>query len=464
MYECCLHTLRILLIRLGFVSAEADDTLGFSPIEGQVSQLKCRGQVLPTTQKVQYRVEIEQLGYGPEPFVIARASMYADGKHIVQMEGMSLRIQGLSQEGLARLWASASPLFDTARIVEFCEGAPSKCFGPIYAAFDGSERRLARLPRDPFRFIDRVIAADVRPFVLEPGGWITCEYDVPRDAWYFAATEQPTIPFSVLLEIALQPCGFLAAYAGSALTTDSTLAFRNLDGHATLHEEVFRDVGTLTTRTRLTKVSRAGEMLLEEFDFEVWARGTRIYSGHTGFGFFLEAALAQQVGIRGASAWASSGSPVALRPAMDGWRFPGARYAMLDSVERCDPDGVSTGQKTVDPSEWFFQAHFFQDPVMPGSLGLEALLQLMHVVARERFPKYIATHRSQSTAVGRAHRWQYRGQVVPSNQKVEVQARVKHVEEGDRPLLVTDGQLLCDGKVIYAMQDFALRLVPRENE
>jgi 3-hydroxymyristoyl/3-hydroxydecanoyl-(acyl carrier protein) dehydratase len=31
----------------------------------------------------------------------------------------------------------------------------------------------------------------------------------------------------------------------------------------------------------------------------------------------------------------------------------------------------------VDPAEWFFKAHFFQDPVQPGSLGIEALIQLL---------------------------------------------------------------------------------------
>ena len=39
--------------------------------------------------------------------------------------------------------------------------------------------------------------------------------------------------------------------------------------------------------------------------------------------------------------------------------------------------GVVRGEKDVDVSEWFFKAHFFQDPVQPGSLGIEALLQLL---------------------------------------------------------------------------------------
>ena len=64
---------------------------------------------------------------------------------------------------------------------------------------------------------------------------------------------------------------------------------------------------------------------------------------------------------------------------------------MIDRVEAFVPDGGPNGlgflqgAKTVDPSEWFFKAHFYQDPVIPGSLGLESLLQLLKVAAVERW-------------------------------------------------------------------------------
>ena len=78
--------------------------------------------------------------------------------------------------------------------------------------------------------------------------------------------------------------------------------------------------------------------------------------------------------------------------------------------------------------------------------------------ARERFATSISSHRAQSQAVGQSHVWQYRGQVIPTNALVQVQAVVKSVVEGEEPSIVADGQLVCDGKVIYAMKDFSLRL------
>ncbi len=481
MYECCLHTLRVLLLRQGWVDDASDVDLHYAPIEGVASQLKCRGQVLPSTKKVQYRVEIDEIGYDPEPFVVATASMYADGKHVVQMEGMSVRIRGLTKERLDRLFSARpavpSVRFTREQILEYCEGAPSKCFGDRYTMFD-AERKLARLPRPPYLFMDRVLHCEPKPFELKAGGWITCEYDVPPDAWYFAANRQRTMPFAVLLEAALQPCGFLAAYAGSALESSDDLKFRNLDGTATIHREVHPDIGTLTLKSRMTKVSKAGGMILESFDFEVLAEGEPIYTGSTGFGFFPKAALEQQVGIRGAAAFTPPNArafalpldapftPDEVTPFLSrGLMAPAKAFAMVDHVESLSMDGGSqglgfvSGSKQVDTKEWFFQAHFFQDPVMPGSLGLEAMVQLLGVWARERFPALQHTHRFQSLAVGAPHTWQYRGQVIPTNATVLVQANITRVVDGPEPLIVAEGQLLVDGKIIYAMKDFPLRLV-----
>jgi hypothetical protein len=65
-------------------------------------------------------------------------------------------------------------------------------------------------------------------------------------------------------------------------------------------------------------------------------------------------------------------------------------------------------------------------------------------------------------ALGRKHTWQYRGQVIPTNTQVRVQAVITKVEDGPTPVITADGQLAVDGRVIYAMKDFALRLVPEE--
>ena len=42
---------------------------------------------------------------------------------------------------------------------------------------------------------------------------------------------------------------------------------------------------------------------------------------------------------------------------------------------------------TVDPTSWFFKAHFHEDPVVPGSLGLESFWQLVKVYAAQADPR-----------------------------------------------------------------------------
>jgi 3-hydroxymyristoyl/3-hydroxydecanoyl-(acyl carrier protein) dehydratase len=144
---------------------------------------------------------------------------------------------------------------------------------------------------------------------------------------------------------------------------------------------------------------------------------------------------------------------------------PVGAFVMVDRVDALTLDGGAhglgfvSGSKRVDPAEWFFRAHFYQDPVMPGSLGLEALVQLLGAWARERFPSLRQSHRFQSLAVGMPHVWQYRGQVIPTNATVLVQANLTKIIEGDEPVIVAEGQLLVDGKIIYVMKDFPLRLV-----
>ena len=54
------------------------------------------------------------------------------------------------------------------------------------------------------------------------------------------------------------------------------------------------------------------------------------------------------------------------------------------------------------------------------------------------------------------HEWTYRGQVIPSDGEVTVEALVTAVDDHQH-LLRADGYLSVDGRVIYSMKDFAVR-------
>jgi 3-hydroxymyristoyl/3-hydroxydecanoyl-(acyl carrier protein) dehydratase/malonyl CoA-acyl carrier protein transacylase len=493
MYECCLHTLRIYLLRMGWIGESG--TVAYEPVPGVASQLKCRGQVIESTRVVTYEVTLKELGYRPEPYAIVDALMYADGKPIVGIGDMTVRLSGLNRAMVEGLWhrshasygshksyetnrtyddATAPPamspqtqrpaLYDYSRILAYSVGNPSAAFGERYRVFD-HERKIARLPGPPFQFLDRIVALDGEPWVLKAGPTVEAEYDVPPDAWYFAAGRQPEMPFAVLLETGLQPCGWLAAYLGSALTSPIDLSFRNLDGNAVQHRPVTPQSGTLTTRVKITRVASSGGMIIQGYDFEIRDAQGPVYSGDTVFGFFSKEALANQVGVRDAKLYAPTKEETARGesfPYPVAAPFPEKQLRMVDTVELFVPDGgpqglgFIRGTKKVDPAEWFFKAHFYQDPVCPGSLGLESFLQLLKLAAVRRWhagPEAVL----ETVALGQRHKWNYRGQIIPSNALVTIEAVVTSVDDAAR-LLKGDGYLLVDGKVIYQMFDFSVRL------
>ena len=477
MFECCLHTLRVFLLRMGWVAEEGSVVL--EPVPGVASQLKCRGQVLDTTKLVTYEVSIKEIGYGPEPYVIADALMYADGKPIVEITNMSLRYAGMSREAIGSLWSAAAKsddasvdqaakkpaIFGYDRILAFAVGKPSEAFGEPYRIFDEG-RVIARLPGPPYQFIDRITEIRAEPWKIVPGGEVEAQYDVPPDAWYFADNRQGDMPFAVLLEIALQPCGWLAAYMGSALTSDVDVSFRNLGGGATQFAPVLPGSGTLSIRVKLTRASSSAGMIIQFFDYEVHAGRTLIYKGDTYFGFFPKVALEKQEGLKDAKRHQPSAAEMSRSRSLvfpESAPYPGGRLHMLDRIECWVPDGgpkalgFIRATRRVLPDEWFFKAHFFQDPVVPGSLGLESFLQLLKFISVERWGSAEGV-RHEAVATRERHEWTYRGQVIPTDGLVTVEAVVTAVDDRRR-LLRADGYLSVDGRVIYAMKDFTLRQV-----
>ncbi len=206
-------------------------------------------------------------------------------------------------------------------------------------------------------------------------------------------------------------------------------------------------------------------MILQHYEFAVHSREGLVYDGVTEFGFFQPASLAQQVGIREASPYqigeAERSRTQSFAYPIDA-PFPDARWRMVTQVDDLILDGgphglgVVRGSTHVDPDAWFFKAHFLHDPVWPGSLGLESFLQLLKVLAASRWGSDPSSA-FESPSPGQAHRWTYRGQILPSNRRVNVQAEIKAIDDRRRWLLA-DGYLEVDGRIIYQMNDFALGL------
>src|SRR5690606_32967952 len=151
--------------------------------------------------------------------------------------------------------------FDRRALLATATGRPSEAFGPMYRRFD-APGRVPRLPRPPYHFISRIAEVEGPLGVMQVGARVVAQDHLPGSVWYFDEHGCARMPFAVLLEAALQPCGWLASYVGSALTVDDELGFRNLDGEGEVLAELAPGCGTLRTEVVLTDVSATGGMII----------------------------------------------------------------------------------------------------------------------------------------------------------------------------------------------------------
>ena len=214
---------------------------------------------------------------------------------------------------------------------------------------------------------------------------------------------------------------------------------------------------------KITSRSRHDSAVGIEFSVES-AEGP-VYEGAAEFGFFPPRAMRDQVGIRDAAVYRISDQECSQAETMvfpDRRPFPDSRWRMVDHVDEMLANGgpaglgVIRGSSQVDPRAWFFAAHFMNDPVWPGSLGLESMVQLLKLMAVTRWGAATGSA-FESPVLGGSHRWTYRGQIVPTDHRVTVQAVIKARDDKLRRLHA-DGHLEVDGKIIYQMHDFAIGL------
>ncbi|BAN01655.1 type I polyketide synthase [Ilumatobacter coccineus] len=492
MVEACIEAMSFYLAATGH-TARADGWR-FQPLPEQPFELKCRGEINPQTEQMAYELYVEEIWDGPHPTIICDVLGFVDGKpafhaHRIGVElvpGWPLTtmpevaerpVAAPATEVVVATDAHGFP-FDWKAMISCAWGKPSDAFGSMYADFDPT-RRSPRLPGEPYHFISRVTSIDGELDDCRAGMKIVCDYDIPDDAWYFDENGAEVMPYAVLLEAALQPCGWVASAVGSVTDSTDDMLFRNLDGTGTLVSELTRTSGTLTTRVELTSVSRAGGMIVEGFEVECSLGDRVVYTMSTVFGFFPPAAFEDQVGLpitdahRATLALAdgsdSTTTDLTLRPeryCSGSARLAGDMLLMLDRATHlrgagADGLGVVVGEKDVDVSEWFFKAHFFQDPVQPGSLGIEALLQLLQFFMLDTdMDAGLTDARFEPILLGAPMTWTYRGQVTPKNSAITTVMEITEVGVDDHgPFVIGAGSLWCDGLRIYEVSNMGMRLV-----
>lgn len=459
MAEAAVQALEFYAAALGLTQER--DGYVFEPVPGETAKFICRGQVIPDTDhEITYEVFIDEVIDGETPKVFAALLASSDGKKVFYCPrfGIQLRRQWPAPRvspAPIRTGPESESRGDLAALLDCANGAPSSAFGEMYRRFD-TEGKVPRLPQPPYHMMSRVLAATDRPGVRRAGATISAEYDIPPDAWYFADNKNGEMPFSVLSEIALQPCGWLASHCGFAL--DGGDRFRNLEGDGRVYRTLGPRDGTICVDTTLSSFSKVGPMTIVAFDLKARLKtGEPVIDLSTRFGFFPAQALVRQAGLGAGQADKSylelPGSDHDLTPRDS--RFASGQLRMLDRVDYFAPEGGKAGlglaraRQVIDPYAWYFKAHFFGDPVQPGSLGLDAMVQLL---TRASLLKGLAAENAhiETLAAGMPVKWSYRGQVTPEKKQVTTVMEIIEISGDARRRIITGrGSLWCDGLRIY---------------
>lgn len=475
MLEACLQAMSFYLTGLGVTLSR--DGWKFEPVPDSSVSMQCRGQVTPVSKSLIIELFIEEVHSGPDPILFADLLCTVDGMKAFYARRMGLRLIPswpiTSNPVIVNASADATAVArggvrgDYAAFLECAWGRPSVAFGPDYIPFD-TYRRTPRLPSPPYHFISRATRIDADPGNVKPGAEVEVEYDVPQDAWYFDQSSQPTMPLSVLMEALLQPCGWLAMMSGVVLRAKQELYFRNLDGKCTVFADITPETGTLTTRVRLVRASTVGETTIMFFEMTCVAGTRPIARSETSFGFFTTAALAQQVGVtvQDDERLRLEGLKTAT-PAPDSVEV--VQVPMLQMSDHVLEYSTESGRhknghicavQIVDPTAWYFKAHFYQDPVQPGSLGVQALLNLLQEWLRRSVGGQFACPRYQPVATDEEMVWTYRGQVIPSAGRVHQCVDIIELKrEGASVTAIAEGTLWADGLCIYRLPRFAVRIL-----
>lgn len=339
--------------------------------------------------------------------------------------------------------------------------------GPEFARY--AEVRATRPPAGGLRLVGRVMEVNGTRGDLTTGTGET-EYDSAADSWYYGAAPSPTVSNVILMETSLQSALLLGYHLGATLTDPTEdYSLRNLDGSATLHREVDLRARTIVQRSELLATTVLSGAVLQSFSYQLWLDGEDrattqpFYSGTSLFGFFNATALANQTGLDNGTfvpTWLEQ-HPQQTRIVEGGRTGATGELDLVRNLEVVDGGGLHgagyiRGRRVVESSDWFFARHFHLDPVMPGSLGVEAVIQALQEWLLDSGATAELTEPEFVVPAGVELAWRYRGQILAHDGEMTLEVHVKRVERRPgRVRVVGDASVWKPGLRIYELTDVA---------
>ncbi len=437
------------------------------------------------TGPLRYEIDVAELGLVPRPHAVADVLVRAGERLVARLQRIGVVVREKPGEDVTPRSA-----FDGG--VQPCRhnaaGEPAP-MNELHVAYS-SEGDLSvlregtgtlavarpRLPRGDFLMVDRGLHTDARLGEYRRGTVMISEFDVHQEPWYCRENGSGTMPNLVYLESALQSVTAISATQGIVLEyPESDFVCRNLEGRATLLRDADPRGRTLRQHTTLLDHSPLPGAILHRYAFEVGVDAEPVYAGETVHGFFTPEVLAKQQGLDGGRCVPTWLERQGTRPGgvrrldLSGdTRLGRGRLALLHEVDLLSAGGdhgagYVVWERRVPDDDWFMAHHFLDDPVMPGSVGVESLFQavgawLLHSGLTDGLRAPVLR-----PAVGVELAWKYRGQILPEHQRMRGEVHLREVRrEAERIIVIADGSVWRDDLRIYQVDNIAVEARPGE--
>ncbi|MEU4796984.1 3-hydroxyacyl-ACP dehydratase [Streptomyces sp. NPDC023327] len=339
---------------------------------------------------------------------------------------------------------------------------------PVHAA---QPKVRPRLPRGDLLMLDRLLTAPPADGEDSPESVYVTEYDVPTAPWY-VRENGGNVPHLMYLESSLQAAAFIGAALGAGLQfPDENVTVRNLEGQDHMVRRADLLGRTVRQRTRILARTPLPGAVLQRYGYELSVDDEVFYRGESVHGFFTESALAGRQGLDGGRLvppWLrhqATHDVRAVRPDLSALPVGQGRFAFLSGTEsELVRDGGTHGRgyllctKPVRADDWYFAHHFLNDPVMPGSCGVELLIQMVkgYLLCTDTIDE--KELHALRTPPGAELRWTYRGQILPRHQEVMAEIHLRRIHRDGKVITAwADGSVWRDGLRIYAVDNIVLQ-------
>ena len=138
-------------------------------------------------------------------------------------------------------------------------------------------------------------------------------------------------------------------------------------------------------------------------------------------------------------------------------KLPAPNMLMMDNISLIASNGGKydkghiLAELKIQPTLWFFECHFHDDPVMPGCLGLDAMWQLVG------FFLGWSGHPGKGRTLG-VGEVKFSGQILPTAKLVTYEIDIKRIIARSLVVGLGDGVVRVDGRQIYQATDLKVGL------